>query len=247
MSEMSLDDLAAGKVPEPDAPVAPSEPAPAPAEAAPVGNGHAEPDLEELLRQYDAEANPAPTADEPAAQAEQPFDPVLLEQQRQQEQVSLDERVQQRLAQIQQQQLFEHADRVGNQIKAAVYDRYKDSHVVDKELTDSWIEREANNDPQIKQAFINALLAPHAKGDRWGRTNEQIFGLHYNALLRRLDDRLAPQKRDNVALNEDRRAVVDAVLRGSRGGHAPEEPPIEWGQLTDQEFRLEKRKLGLGD
>jgi hypothetical protein len=76
------------------------------------------------------------------------------------------------------------------------------------------------------------------------KIREFAYYTHKKRLLGKLDHELKFLDKGTIQLNEDRAAVVHAV-RGASDKTPPADPPVNWATLTDQEFRAEKRKLGL--
>jgi hypothetical protein len=194
-----------------------------------------------------------------------PLDPL-----QEQQQVDAGERAFQQAYQREQefqrerQEAFAHIDRIQERIKDfGVPDDYA-------KLT---IREMADEDPRLDVAWKARNVDPVACRAEWHRINGLLqqaranpsltnpqemaaaeqwlwqlqVAMHARTILKQAEAAVVAKarskRRPDAGATEDRAAVVHAV-RGASDEHVPE-PEVSWGELTDQQFAAEKRKLGF--
>lgn len=162
-------------------------------------------DLETLLAEYTAATKqPEPAASKPGTTAETPKgDPALAKRLETLEQRDADRQFKADIKPA--------VDRVRGKIDPTVYD--------DDDIRD-WMDREAQKDPRLAQAWLER----HQNPDKFARV--------LDGLGRKLADRFA--RAPDAAATADRDAVTAAVRGAST--KAPEGKAPDYSRLSDREF-----------
>jgi hypothetical protein len=105
---------------------------------------------------------------------------------------------------------------------------------VTDDLVERWFASEVMKDPRLKDAWDNRLRSEQ----HWRRADRLI-----EDSTRKLMKFLKSQPDPDVTA--DKAAVVAALKSGSISKAPPEPPPVRYGDLTDGEFRAEKKRIGL--
>jgi hypothetical protein len=273
MSEQRLEDDAApvDAGAPPAVPIAPSEPA---AELGPV-NGADE--FEQALAEFDQSIpKPAPAATEPEYAAPEPaVDAGLAARQdllrQASENLGLDPTA--GPTELERQVWIASEKKFFDEYATSVQEKLPD--FLPSDYAKRWMLSEAATDPSLRLAWdyrdvnpaqaraelfqaqrlltqmqMNPVANPAQIAELQQYAEQLNVACNARTILRRAELRLLDEAKKSKRpvdreATEDR-AVVWAVRGGQAATHVPEEP-IDWGQLSDQEFRAEKRKLGLGD
>jgi hypothetical protein len=222
-----------------------SSPEPSPPEPGAREDGD---ELERALAEFDQSiSRPAPAVPQPAAAAEpdNPIDALLTDF----DALQADPTRQQIVANADEQLRNENAQ-LAQRIEALrqAYVRERDVQEFDNLAADLG-KQLAQDLPDFPPAYARARLYElamteqalvtifdnrHAYPDRWRAAKKAIGKMLYQEWKSRPDSQATA----------DRAAVVHAMRGASERGELPE-PEIAWGQLSPQEFEVEKRKLGL--